>query len=326
MSPRLGITMASYGHRWRNRKEPATQVPEWQDALDVLDHCANLGAGCLQIGVNKWTTDFAGKVRSRREALGIELEGQIRLPWKAGDLERFESDLLAAKEAGASVVRAVCLGGRRYESFETRAEWDQFVENSYKALERAEPVLARCQMRLGVENHKDWRADEHLALLRHLDSEYVGITFDFGNNLALLEDPVSQAEKLAPFIVSTHTKDMALAEFEEGFLLSEVPLGTGRLDLVKLMKICQEANPQVWFNLEMITRDPLKVPVLTQPYWETFDSIPARDLADRIALAKQGSAKALPQIEGLSLSETIRLEETHVRESFANSARMPVAN
>ena len=34
-------------------------------------------------------------------------------------------------------------------------------------------------------------------------------------------------EALAPRAFTTHFKDMALEEYEQGFLLSEVPLGTG---------------------------------------------------------------------------------------------------
>lgn len=308
---KLGITMASYMQRARKTG--------WRNALDILDHCDDLGAGCLQIGVNKWTDDFAGQVRDRRESLGIVLEGQIRLPWKDSDVDQFERDLRGAKEAGATVLRAVCLGGRRYESFDTLEKWKTFVTNSRAALERAEPVLARHQVRLGVENHKDWRTHEHLDLLQHLDSEHVGVTFDFGNNIALLEDPYEQAKALAPYMVTTHTKDMALAEYENGFLLSEVPLGTGMLDLKRLMKICTDANPDIWFNLEMITRDPLKIPVLSDDYWETFGAIEAKSLSRVLKMAKAGHANELPHIEGKPIEAQLSLEEENNRQSFQHA-------
>lgn len=314
---RFGITIASYMQRWRKRGTPESGQPPWNDALDVLDHCQDLGAGCLQIGVAKWTEDFAGKIRDRREQLGIHLEGQIRLPWKEADAERFENDLKAAKEAGATILRAVCLGGRRYETFDTREDWNRFKADSKQALERAEPILARHQIKLGFENHKDWRAEEHVDLLKHLDSEFIGATFDFGNNLALLEDPCEVAEALAPYLFSTHVKDMGLAECENGFLLSEVPMGTGMLDLKRLKEICQKGNPDVWFNLEMITRDPLVVPVLTDSYWTTMDFIGASELAQVLKLAKPGTVDSLPHLSDKSWEDQMALEERHIRESFA---------
>ncbi|MEM6916941.1 MAG: sugar phosphate isomerase/epimerase [Verrucomicrobiota bacterium] len=311
----MGVTIASYGIRWRNRKDPSLQ-PSWKDALDVLDHCQELGAGCLQIGVRGWTRDFAGLVRDKRESLGIHLEGQLSLPWEDNSLEKFESDVKAAKEAGATVLRTTCLGQRRYEKFETLEEWNTFVKESYTALERAEPIVAKHGTKLAFENHKDWRTNETLDLLHHLGSDAIGITFDFGNNLSLLENPMEMVEALAPAILSTHLKDMSMAEYEDGFLLSEVPLGKGILDLPAMMKVCSDANPHVWFNLEMITRDPLKVPVFEDKYWATMPEIPAPDLATILQLAKQGSRKALPQIAGKSLNEQISDEETHVRLSF----------
>jgi len=152
--------------------------------------------------------------------------------------------------------------------------------------------------------------------MEHLESEWIGVTFDFGNNLALLEDPHEQAEALAPWIVTTHAKDMALADYEEGFFLSEVPLGTGVLDLPRIMASCRRHNPDVWFNLEMITRDPLQVPVLADRYWETFDTLPARSLAKPLALARDGQVETLPRISDRNLSAQLDLEEQLVRESF----------
>lgn len=312
----MGITMASYMIRWGNRKERILQ-PGWENALDVLDHCQDLGAGCLQIGVRGWTSDFAGEVRRKRESLGIALEGQLGLPWDETSLSKFEEEVKAAREAGATILRTTCLGQRRYEKFESLAEWQAFTKYSRAALERAEPIVAKHGMKLAFENHKDWRIEEQLDLLNHLGSDVIGVTFDFGNNLALLEDPLDMVKALAPAIMSTHLKDMAMAEYEDGFLLSEVPLGKGILDLKEMMEICTKANPSVSFNLEMITRDPLEVPVFKDQFWTTMPDLKASDLAKTLKLAKSGNAKSLPKTEGKDLAAQIDYEEGHIRESFA---------
>ena len=312
---RLGLTIWSYNIRWKKRAKDAAQ-PGWHDALDVLDHCHDLGAGCLQIGVRNWTKDFAGKVRDRRESLEIELEGQIGLPWKASDTNRFEREIRAAKEAGATILRTTCLGGRRYETFDSLEKWKDFSAKSYGALERAEPIARKEGVKLAVENHKDWRIEEQQLLLEHLGSEHIGMTFDFGNNFSLLEHPHDVAEALAPYIMSTHVKDMALAEYEDGFLLSEVPLGTGVLNIQRMMDICLNANPSIRFNLEMITRDPLRVPVLQDSYWTTMRELPARELASTLHLARSGKAAELPGIAGLDDAEQLAFEEQNVRQSF----------
>ena len=313
---RLGLTIWSYSHRWKQRR-PDAPKPGWRNALDVLDHCHDLGAGCLQIGVRDWTNDFIGQVRNKRESLGVSLEGQVGLPRNDSNLARFESELRAAKEAGATILRTVCLGSRRYETFKSLDEWKRFIRDSRQALERAEPVLDRMRLKLAVENHKDWRIDEHLDLLKHLDSEWIGVNLDFGNNISLLEHPHDVAEALAPFVMTTHVKDMALAEHDDGFLLSEVPLGDGILDMKRMMSTCTKANPSVWFNLEMITRNPLRVPVFLNSYWHTMNRLPAPDLARTLKLAKAGNANSLPTITNRNEVGRLEFEETNVRRSFA---------
>ena len=91
----------------------------------------------------------------------------------------------------------------------------------------AEPILRKYRMALGIENHKGYRAAEQAAWLKRLGSEWVGVCLDFGNNLSLCEDPMETVRTLAPYTVFAHIKDMAVEEYEDGFLLSEVPMGDG---------------------------------------------------------------------------------------------------
>jgi sugar phosphate isomerase/epimerase len=314
---RLGIDINSYGTRFGGRAR-SDKFPAFKSALDVLDHCRELGAGGLQIGVRGWQSDFAGKVRAKREAHGLYIEGQIGLPRTEADVTRFESDLRAAKEAGADICRTVCLGGRRYETFETAAAWDEFCKQSWTSLTLAEPVVRRVGSRLALENHKDWRVPEMLDLLKRLGSERVGVNLDFGNNLALLEHPDDVIAALAPLAFTTHVKDMGVMETADGFLLSEVPLGQGITNLPRAFELCRRANTAIRFNLEMITRDPLRVPCLGAKYWATLGSMPARNLATTLALVKASPPKSpLPQMTGRSDEEKLAFEEENVRKSFA---------
>lgn len=323
---RLGLSIASYAIRWSRRNDPGPGAAvRWTSALDVLDHAHRLGAGCLQIGVAGWDAGFAGRVRDRREELGILLEGQIALPSADGDLARFASELDRAHEAGASIVRTVCLGGRRYETFGDAESWKRFVDESRASLRRAEPVLRRRHVRLAIENHKDWRTDELLGILHEFQSEWIGVNLDLGNNLALLEDPHEVARALAPFTLTTHFKDMAMRPCPEGFLLSEVPLGQGSLDLPGLVATCEAANPDVQFNLEMITRDPLVVPCLTERYFATMERIPAPELVRALGRSRSrpptGTDATLPAVRGLPPEEALALEEKHVQQSFEHARR-----
>ncbi len=313
----MGVSIASYAIRWQSDANSATHPP-FRTALDVLAHCSELGAGGVQVGVGGWEERFAGEVRSARERMGLYLEGQVRLPRDRDDLPRFESDIVRGREAGAEIVRTVCLSGRRYETFETADAFRAFQTASRRALEWAEPIVRRHRVRLAVENHKDWRVPELRALLDHLGSEWIGVTLDMGNSISLMEDPMEVVRALAPVAFTTHFKDMAVDAYADGFLLSEVPLGEGILDLPAIVAECERHNPGITFNLEMITRDPLQVPCLTDRYWATFGEVNGRDLARTLRMVRaRGGGGTLPRVSGRTAEERLAAEEANNRRSFA---------
>lgn len=309
---RMGIVVHSYASRW-NSKAASSRFPGFTNAIELIEHCAQIKAGGVQVGVNNWSMDFAKKVRDRREHLGLYLEGSIGLPKSADDISSFEKEVISAKEAGATILRTVCLGGRRYETFDSRSAFEEFKKNAIASLQRAEPVVRKHKMRLAVENHKDWRADELATIIKQLSSEWMGVTLDFGNSISLMEDPMMVVNTLAPFVFSTHVKDMGVEEYEDGFLLSEVPLGDGLLDLPKMVSICKKYNPDVTFSLEMITRDPLKIPCLTPGYWNTFENVQATELARTIQMVRKNKFKSsLPRTSPLTNEERLSVEEENI--------------
>lgn len=315
----MGIVVYSFSRRF-NPKMVNEKFPKFSDAIDLLEHCHSLGAGGIQTGVNDWTKDFAKKFRSRMEKLGMYFEGSVRLPGSSDEVKRFEEEVIMAKEAGAKILRTVCLGGRRYETFHSEQEFQDFKKKSIESIQLAEPVVRKHKLKLAVENHKDWRSTELVAILKQLDSEWIGATLDFGNNIAMMEDPMQVVETLAPYIFSTHIKDMAVEEYQDGFLLSEVALGKGILDLPKIVSICKKHNPGVTFNLEMITRDPLEIPCLKDEYWATFKEIPASDLAATLRMVRQHKHEtALPKYSPLSPEEQLNREEQNVITSLEYS-------
>jgi sugar phosphate isomerase/epimerase len=153
-------------------------------------------------------------------------------------------------------------------------------------------------------------------------SEWVGACYDFGNNISLCEDSAETLRILAPLTIYVSFKDMAGAPYEDGFLLSEVPLGEGILDLPGMVRVLQQKDPDMIFALEMITRDPLKIPVFTEKYWATFDDsyspLPGRDLARTLRLVRDNPPKQpLPRVTGLGPADALRLEDEFIDRSIA---------
>ena len=318
MKPRLGLCTFSCHQQWQalQKIKPGAQPP-FTNGPTFLDYVVrNLGGQGVQTGVK--TADEARAIRERVESTGSYYEGDIRLPKDEADLATFESSLKLIREAGGTVARSVLLWTRRYETFHSMADVRAFREHGHKVLSLFEPLLKKHGVRLALENHKDQLVFEQLDMLKHFSSEWIGVCVDTGNNLALLEEPHGVVESLAPFAASVHLKDMALQPSPQGFRLSEVPLGTGFLDLPRMIATLRAANPGIAFNLEMATRDPLSIPCLTPEYWRVFDQRPAHDLWRALALVQAHPPRQQPpSVTGKPFADVLAEEETHNRESLA---------
>jgi len=169
-----------------------------------------------------------------------------------------------------------------------------------------------------MENHKDWTAAEMVPLLKGYSSEYLGACIDWGNNVALLDDPLEVARALAPFAVNSHIKDVAVEEYEGGFLMSEVALGEGFLPLKQMLGIIRRARPRVRFSLDMLTRNPLQIPCLTEKYWATFGDRNGVYLARALRRVRANRAAApLARPDAMSREARLGLEQANVRSSVA---------
>jgi sugar phosphate isomerase/epimerase len=318
---RPGLGVVIHSHTIRQRFKPTPNAPDFNDPLVYLDHCAALGAAGIQMRIGARDAAYLAKLRGQAEKHRMYLEGMAALPRDAADVRRFEADLRGAREAGAAVVRTVTLASRRYETFDTTEAFRSFAKRAWESLRLAEPVAARQGVRLAVENHKDWRADELVGMLKRLDSAHVGVCLDTGNSIALLEDPLEVVKAYAPWAFTTHFKDMGVSEYAAGFLLAEVPLGEGFLDLKQMLGLLEKAGRGARINLEMITRDPLQVPCLGRKYWATFEDLPGRYLAETLTLVRaKASPRPLAVVSGLPRAEQLRVEDENVRHSLRYAA------
>jgi 3-oxoisoapionate decarboxylase len=318
----VGIGMYSYWTHWRLAEQRLAKA-RFRDVPGFVRYCARLGAQSVQVQIAAGAAATARSVRSTVERVGLVYEGQATLPEPGESQDRFLAELNTAKQAGATLVRTIILGTRRYESLDSRAAWDAFRRRAEKTLAAAEPRLRALRMRLAVENHKDFLAAELAALMRRFSSEWLGVCLDIGNNIALCEDNDAVIDTLVPYTFTAHLKDMAWAEGGPGFLLSEVPLGEGALDLRDIIGRIRRAQPAAVFNVEMITRDPLTIPCLTDAYWATMPRRPAAQLARALARVRGDSRpRRLPRVAGLDANRQLDLEDEHVRRSFERVHRL----
>jgi sugar phosphate isomerase/epimerase len=312
----MGIVTYAFGIHQKNRWGGLYQgLPP---ALALLEESHRLGAAGIQADLAGVDATHASELRRWAEKYHMYIEATVITPRAADDVVRFEKDVQTAKAAGATLGRTTILPGRRYEEFKSMAAFRQAEQHGLQSLQWAEPVLARHQFHLAVENHKDQRIGEKLETIKRVNSEFVGICVDIGNSFTLMEDPVETVRAFAPFALTVHFKDQALRESEDGFWFADVALGEGFIDLLAIVKILREAKPKIRFNLEVITRDPLSVPVLTTGFWTTMPDTPASELARVLRMVKtKGSPKPFENVSQKAVDQQLAFELRNVERSFA---------
>jgi 3-oxoisoapionate decarboxylase len=307
----LGVAQTALGHYFRKQRgdNPAVRGPA--DPFATVDYVRSLGAGGVQMAL-PLDTDIK-KLRGALDHHKMFFEGDIRLLDKPGDdTAAFEKGLRMYKELGAPCVRTVCFVGRRYENFSTLQQYKDWKANALAVLDVCVPIADKVGIPLAMENHKDRVVDEEVEVLKKYSSANFGALVDFGNNISMCDDPVEVINKLAPYVKSCHMKNMAVQNYADGFLLSEVLFEDGFLDIPALWAVLKKSNPKLLAMHELITRDPLKVPVLTDKYWVTWPDRSGKYLADTIRLVNaNASKKPLPVISTLSVEEQFQAEESN---------------
>lgn len=130
------------------------------------------------------------------------------------------------------------------------------LERMAAALKRPCPVAADYGVRIAVENHADYRADDMLELLECIDNPQVGVQLDTANPFTVAEEPVEAARKLAPHVISTHIKDATIRPMTAGewVKILGTPIGDGDVDIAAIAAILAERAPaDIPFTLEIET-------------------------------------------------------------------------
>jgi sugar phosphate isomerase/epimerase len=143
-----------------------------------------------------------------------------------------------AQALGASVMRVVG-SSLRFRNEPHGPQMERLTRMFRKAVRVAEVY----GIRMAVENHIDFNGQEMLSLLHSVDSPFLGINFDTGNFVRLLDDPVQAMDALAPYTYATHIKDLKVQRgvpANEWYFFSSAPVGDGVVDNAKLIeKLCR---------------------------------------------------------------------------------------
>jgi sugar phosphate isomerase/epimerase len=154
----------------------------------------------------------------------------------------------AAKNIGADVMRVVG-SSLMFVKEPHQPQIDRLV----KMFKEAVPVAKDYDIKMAVENHIDFTSDEILQLLERVDSPYLGLNFDTGNFLRLLDDPIKGMEKLAKYTYATHIKDLKVQRGvapDTWYFFSSTPVGDGYVNNRALAQMLKDADYQGFLAVE----------------------------------------------------------------------------
>src|SRR5258706_1023408 len=121
----LGVAQTALGHYFRKARGDNPNARGPADPIATVDYVRGLGAGGVQMAI-PLDTDVK-KLRARLERHQMFFEGDIRLLDKPGDdTAAFDKGLRMYKELGAPCVLTVWFVGRRYETFTSLQQYQDW--------------------------------------------------------------------------------------------------------------------------------------------------------------------------------------------------------
>lgn len=157
-------------------------------------------------------------------------------------------------------------GGNRYRE----PAFSQWLSNFVEGLRSLLPELRREGIKLLIENHQDLGADDLVRIIGETSADCVGINWDIGNSLAVLDTPETFLRKAGGFIGNVHLKDYRLFRCEGGFYLSRCALGRGVVDFAALLPELRRRQGAVPMAIELGAQHARQADVFTRAYWDAY--------------------------------------------------------
>jgi sugar phosphate isomerase/epimerase len=259
MPLKVGIDSYCF-HRFFGEVYPEQETPPFQMKLeDFIEFCRELDvdgvsvescfipqrhdAGYMQ-GIGAMLDDYGfDRVYAWGHPDGLE-RGQ-----NADEYDQMIKAFESAQNMGAKVMRVVG-SSLMFVHEPHQPQIDALVEQ----FSRAVKIAADFDIKMAIENHIDFTSDEILQLLERVDSPYLGLNFDTGNFLRLLDDPIKGMEKLAKHTLATHCKDLRVQRGvapDEWYFFSATPVGDGYVDNLRLAQMLKDADYQGFLAMEI---------------------------------------------------------------------------
>lgn len=254
---KIGIDSYCY-HRFFGEVYPQQRIPVSKMTLeDFLERARALAVD----GVSLESCYISRDIGYLRHIAGVLDDYHLERVWAWGHRDGLEggaserafqemiADFQCAQAIGAKVMRVV--GSSR--KFRNEPHGPQ-LEGLVRMLREAVKIAEGCGIKMAIENHIDFTSQEILSVIERVGSPFLGVNFDTGNFVRLLDDPLKGMARLAKYCYATHVKDLRVlkgAPADEWYFFSSTPVGDGIIDNRKLAELLAAAGYQGFLAVEI---------------------------------------------------------------------------
>jgi len=195
--------------------------------------------------------------------------------------ETLEEAIRATRAIGGTTIRIhltpVLEGARAKQG----SKWRAMLDHARTTLNREVPKAADAGLQVAIENHQDLGSEELLGFAEEAGSN-VSIALDTGNPLAVAEDPVAFASRVAHRVSHVHLKDYVSQSTSEGFRLIRCAIGDGCVPLKEIadviFRLKAEATEDLTASIEVGALEARHIRVFAPDWWEGYPPRAASDL------------------------------------------------
>lgn len=201
-------------------------------------------------------------------------------------MDGLDRAIACAKEIGAKTVRVglttVLCGDRAMLG----DDWPKLVADVRRSLKLHAWQAADQGVTLAIEDHQDFGSQELLDFCEEAGPS-VGICLDTGNALAVGEDPLAFARRVAPKVCHVHLKDYQAQWTDEGYRLIRCAIGDGAVLLAEIVGILSRHHSEMTASLEPGSLEARHIRLFRPEWWRGYSPRQADELGPCLAAARR---------------------------------------
>jgi len=229
--------------------------------------------------------------------LYLEWGGAQHIPrdmttWAPRDL--FDGNRRAAREAsvlGASIVRSCSGGLMRWDASSPATE--TLLRETAGALVAQASMLRDHGVILAIETHFEFTSFELLRLFEMCGAtpgDWLGVCLDTMNLMTMIEHPAWAADRLLPWVVSTHMKDGGVLMDRDGLATFPAPIGDGIIDIAGVIRRLDTLPRPVHLSVEDHGGSVL-LPIHDEAFLSRFPDLTGTELAALVNLSEVAAGR-----------------------------------